>query len=731
MARRPKSKSLSATQRSKIFELASQGYESSIIAEQLDIKPVQQVSGYINTCRNMGRLPKLDGSVPYVPPPSPAPLPQQTAAPAPAYAEAPHPIYQQQPAPGAPASADDFSGGRPVLGGSDGWAHASQDVRYIVERVVPPDGLLGTHYGSFTRQQLGETYGEGQYKIQKFELGKPIPFEHIVKVSSAFGQARFPATTPAPQQGAPGSRPGYRPTRPWQQGGAEADPAAGAAPAPGNDPRNYLRAADYYRDLYRNRFSEPARQAPTSDATMTELVRQMGTMHEKSLDKIDKVRESGPESAVTRFFQEQQDLLNLRFGEERKRDEERRREEELKAENRRKEEQETWRRRQDEEGAHHQRELERIKAEAEARGRERAASEETRAKREAEERRFLLDLEERKLALIQKESELQQKRLETEIARARDDMKTLQDRTSKELAENRESIDTELGREREGLDREHRLREKSLDKEHELNHKMLEIEKQLAEAQQSGGGGDAFFSTLNNIVKELSKGVERILEIKKLQAMSPEAQAAATAKGTIDGNVLPEPERATKPEAPAAKIDGAGVSASRAAATEPPGNGHGKAGDRMDELIHELLGEKMFRQILKEWAIHVDSGCDATAFANLFLEMLRDEHNGEKRQACNLFLTYMKPRKWARMYPALEPHLDEESKAIFRTSDAEPFYESFRGMVVAQVQDYWEQFSASRVALQERAAGQSPAAPEEKVESPASAGVPSRGGLAE
>lgn len=102
--------------------------------------------------------------------------------------KAPELARPQQPPPIKP----DFEGGRPVLGSSGGFTSPSLEVKYTVERLIPPDGLLGAHYGRFAVEDLGKVYGEGTYKIHKHEPGRPMPIEYIQKIGPSYGQPRFP-----------------------------------------------------------------------------------------------------------------------------------------------------------------------------------------------------------------------------------------------------------------------------------------------------------------------------------------------------------------------------------------------------------------------------------------------------------------------------------------------------------------------------------------------------------
>lgn len=690
MARKPKPK-LKKREKEQILELARQGYDAVTVSRQLNLDG-QQVNGYISTCRNHGLLP--GGQPPPPEPPSGGASMQQSTQPAP----------QTQPP-------DDFTGGRPIVGGSDGWSNPAQNVKYVVERIVPPDGLLGTHYGSFSKQQLGEIYGEGQYKVQRFEPGKPLPVEHVERVSASYGQPKFPnrANDRAQQQQQPPSRSAYRYSRPWDRSGGE-----------GDDYSRYYGSywGPYYRNMAAQQQPAQAQQpaAPpsgTGDATVAEMVRAMGTMHTKSLEQMEKSRSGGPDQFLTTFFHEQNQVMNARFAEERQRAEDRRKAEEEKWERLRGEDQRRTEERQTEERTRaeqsrkdeherHEREISRIKAEAEVRQKE-----------QSEERKFLLELEDKKLKLMQEEARIQRERLEGELKGARADMlalqertssqmRELQERTSKEMSEHRESMEGELEREREQLEREYKLREKGLDKEHSLNEKILDVKKEAAENQ----GGDALFTMIQTLVKEASKGLEKLVDLKKIQAMSPEAQAAAVSRGSLDGNIVGAGGRPA--EVPTRTIDSEPAPSPATtveAGAAPNGNGHGPepsaeeqaAGEtRMDEIIQQMLGKPFFKQVLNEWALHVESGEDATTFANLYLEWMRDPRDDEGRKACAAFATYMRPRKWERMFKVLEPHLEEDVKAVFQTEGAESFYEVFRTCVIEQIKDYWEQFLEAR-----------------------------------
>lgn len=121
----------------------------------------------------------------------------------------------------------------------------------------------------------------------------------------------------------------------------------------------------------------------------------------------------------------------------------------------------------------------------------------------------------------------------------------------------------------------------------------------------------------------------------------------------------------------------------------------------MESMIRESLKKPFFQEVLKEWALHVEDAAetktiDATTFANLYLEMMRDPRNDEARQGCAAFATFMKPRSWKKLLGVLKDALDPETLATFQRTEAEEFYKQFKAMVLEQITEYWEQFLASR-----------------------------------
>lgn len=734
-ASRPKA---TPEQKEQILALAREGLDAGSIARQVGLHG-SQVNGIINTARVRGVLPpKSPGGLGFSLPPEtiPSEVPPMTVPPSGITPPASAPLQnvQAHPAPQpSHSNPDDFSGGRAVVASSDGMTGASSGYTYTVERIAPSDGVLGTHYGSLTVDQIGQLYGEGTYKITRREANKPVAVEFTYKIGSNYGPSRAPNAAPRQAQAQP-NRPYYQ--RPWgnqnwrgglEGGGHEAedDPArAGAASyAP---PRPY---PFYYREAPAAQPSvyEFARHASTTGETVaSKAIEMLGQANQRMVDEMEAARKSGPESHVTKILESQQDMWNKRWEEERKRDEERRKDDEAKWERKQADEQRRWERDQQADRDRHQRELDRIRDDISHREKREADERADREKRASEERKFLLDLEGEKLKLIQEQGRIQQERLAAQLKDAQDAIGNLQDSTTQEIRDTRAAtqqhieksqaeLKAQLERDRDQLEREHKLKEKMLDREHQLQEKMLDMQKENLQQQM----GDQLFTTINTVIKEFSKGLEKVVDLQKLKAMTPEAQAAAVARGAIDGNVLGEPP----PQQAPAQNEAQRAAQAAAAAQEPQGNGHGApqaaaaapateesiAESRMDSIIKENLKRPFFQEVMKEWAVHVESGTDSTAFANLYLEMMRDPVDNESRRACSVFATYMKPRNWQKMFAALRPGLDAETIKIFELPQAAEFYESFRAMVVLQIADYWDNFMATKVPGQQ----QPPAPPQQ------------------
>ena len=728
----------------QIITLHKQGHTNKAIADHFGING-QSVNGVIASAKRQGLLPAaapaakgavatamsqgLLGNPSVVPPESSPQLETPVVSQIPIQVTPPMnngiPQHHQQPAPQSPSSTqDDFAGGRPVVGASGGFTGAGQTVKYVIERIAPADGLLGTQYGSFTIEELGQNYGEGTYKVTRHDPTQKFATEFVQKIGSSYGPARSPNNQP--QRPPVAARPFFQ--RNW------APAVAGQNPEEEGE-RPVFRPT-YTRPPENNQaFLEIARQQSAGNTSAMETaLAMMGTMHQQSLQQIESARKGGPDNMMTNLMREQQEITNRRWEEERKVQDQRRKDEEEKYQRRLDEDQRRWERDQQAERDRHSRELERISRETEAREKQLRFDAEEREKRSIEERRFLLDLEEKKIQLVRQEADAAQKRLESELQRLRDETKERAEQANRIVSENQEAttrhieesqrqIQEQLDREREQLEREHKLKEKSLDKQHELEGRMLEIQKENIQ----NSGGDQIFNTINTVIKEVSKGLEKVVDLKKLESMTPEAQIAHVARGgQTPTDAPPAPPQRTQQAPPQAQpqaqpqpaqeevpVQQTETPAPAAQAQPQKSPGEAIVENRMESMIRENLQKPFFQEVLKEWALHVEDAAetkvvDATTFANLYLEMMRDPRNDEARQGCAAFATFMKPRSWKKMLAVLGGALDAETLASFQKTEAEEFYKQFKAMVLEQITEYWEQFLASRA---QRNGAQAPAAP--------------------
>lgn len=773
---------LTPQQKDRILFLHKQGMEIVDIARDVGVQDARKVGGFIRSAINLGRIPlpppqnghslpeaqpmatnvpppvltpeaaapapAMQASAPPPPPPEPAAV-QAGPAPAPAPSRfvpppghyippaasqqrqphyAPDQAPQAQQAPGT----DGFTGWRQASGYNGGFTHVNQTTRYQVERKEPADlaGVMGQHPAPFSDHELGVIYGQGLYRVIRLDPGGKS-YETEVRIGPSYGQARWPRSTGSHQDPRGQDRPGY-----WRR-------SAGYTPDDENAQERPALRPSYERSYEFARHAQP----PAEASVAAEAIKQMGAAHERTMEQFERTRASGPEAFMSKFFAEQQGNWERRMDEQRRIDDERRKDEQDKWQRRMDEQREETKRREEEETKRHDRELDRMKIESsnrlkeiEAGAREREARDkadrEARDKMSADERKHQLELEDRRMKLVLEQHKLERERIEDRAKKSEEElkdlhgltserMKELQEATQNQIKESDKKLETELEKQRAHQDEIHKLREKSLDKEYDLNQQILDIKKDSIAGQATS----EVFQTINTVIKEFSKGLEKIVDLKKIEAMSPEAQAAAVASGKIDGNIIGEPKKGQETPEPVHAKPVQAAPQPAAQATQAPKNGNGahpveaKQGEaQMEQVIQDMVDKPFFKQVLKEWSFHVSKGEDPTTFANMYLEWMRDPMDHEGRKACSMFANFMKPRDWADMLKILGPKLDKETIAVFKSPEAEAFYDGFRAMVVEQIRDYWEQFLAQRKAQRAAAA----AAGEATEEAPAEEGAPAK-----
>lgn len=709
----PPKKKLSPEEKSQILNLYIQGLNAGEIAQQMHIDNAQQVVGIIRAAENFGKVPRRPkegaavsmSSLPPLLPPAPPTLPP----PAPAVVLPPDPVIAEASIPPAPVESPvpqvpppsvsrpvrvptASSERRPVSPPptvpaqqppSDGfgstWSTApgfragfnfqAPTITYKVYREEPTnEGLLGEHVDPFGETELAKLYGSGLYRIQRFTPGNPNPAQTMVRVSSNYGPPKYGNRQNNPGYGRFGA------PRPWMSRSQDSREEEGV-----NDPQ-----------FDRPRMIDYARHSPASDATAA-AIKIMGDMNLKALEQVETARKQGPDTFITRYFQDESTRMKDQIAEQRRVDEQRRKEDEERNERRAKDADREHQRRQDDEEKRHARELEKLRIESE-----------NRQKATEAERKMLLDLEEKRRQVDKEDYKRREEQLERELKQNREEQRAREERIEKQLNEMREQaqaqiqdaqekLEKELTREREQLDRELKLKEKHLEKEHELNKEILDVKKAQLESQ----GTNEVLQVVNNLINRFSGALKEVVELKKVEAsaaLAPEAQAAAVVSSMGDKK-QEEPKEQTAPQPEAAP-----------AATQVNGNGNGQGahvGEErpMQETVQQMVGQKFFQEVLDEWALHVKTGQDATTFVNMYMNWMNDPADPEGRKATSMFANFMAPRPWKVLYEIMKPKLKKEVIEVFETKEAEDYYETFRGLVTESIRAYWEGVAEEREAV--------------------------------
>lgn len=511
---------------------------------------------------------------------------------------------------------------------------SSNEVRYHVERIVPPDGHLGTHSSPFNVDILGRLYGEGTYTVTEHRTGRtPIVKPNIVIAASA-GPSRYPG-----QEGRSrgfrheGSYPRVRPGFQDQDQGQGHGQGQEVSRAP--------------LDQFARHYVQPQVDQGAASAA----IKTLGDLALEDKKQAERAKNLGPDTFLRDFFSSQQS-----------RDEERRRDEEARWQRRVDEDQKKYERAIEEDQKKHERDLEKIEKESQAR-----------LQAAKQERDAMMVLEDKKMEVFKLELKMREDRMREDLARS--------EKATKEM---QESLKGQLDEGKEILEKEHDLRLKMLEREHEFKTEMLKVqEKAIKESSQ-----DAFIGALERLLGEVGTRVHEIVELKKLEAMSPEAQAAAIAKGAVNGNLRESPRKPAAPqEKPPVALSGSSGN----------GNGHGnKEAENVEQIIRESLAKPELHGIVSEWARQVKAGTSPAMFANMFIEFMRDPEDHKLRKSCSAFANFMSSRDWASMYPVLKPSLLKEEVEIFEKPEAADFYETFRACIVESVNAYWAEFMASR-----------------------------------
>lgn len=651
-------------EKSTILALSKEGKGSKEIAQSLPHIHVNRISGFLRAMNMGARTPNAVALVrttraeadriastaarPVLPQsPLPHAMPSPSIAPQPSAAV--HSEFDFKPV----SSGVVTSGGIPVS--------ANQPQKIEVWRTVPNDGLLGTHPMSITKDDIARLYGKGTYELQvRNPNGQVLKYDFTV--SEAYGPTRTPRTMS--EQRAVGFRPhSDDPESAWRFRQAE---SFRATASPAEDLRNTV-------------------QATKELMTFAKSGEQDGAGTAKVLEKLtDAVIQPKGGDSLRDWLIADAERRDRERKEESDRRERERKEELDRRERERKDEEARWSRildleRQRAEEARktadeaHKRELERIKAEADAS-----------AKLEDQRRKSLMEIEDKKLELARTQLAAQQKEFDKRIAELDQQRQAIEETVSEELEKGQKH-------QKELFD----LQKKQLDMQERFQNERLEIERRQLGATSADG---MLFGTLKDLAEKGLKAFDKYAETEQLKAVVDDAQR----KG------LP-------PEA---------VARARAVAgnAQPQEAANGKGGGEVS-LVDRFFKEPIFLEVAEEWGVAVAAKANPSTFANTFLAWMQDHESPALKKACSTFAMFMENRDWAAMKAAMARNLNEKAMAPFNEAYAGDFYEALRAIVIEAIRSEYEQFMAMRAAAAEASkqanGAQAPAAEKQEAESEA------------
>lgn len=538
----------------------------------------------------------------------------------------------------------------PTAPANGGIPYAGQTTRIEVERIAPnPDGYLGLHQ-SLTRDELGRIYGSGTYTLTRYDPGRPQPLvAPNVVIGENFGPPRSPNRRGEGDRGRAWG--GFRDHveqnpqygRPFSQGQPQ-----NATETPSTTIKNFVETADKLLDLSGKKNAA----APNQESGLVEVTKEL-------------VRNANSQNGQPDFFK--QWLMEQEKARERERkDELERRDREKKEEDAR------WQRivefesrrtemREKEAAATHTRELERIRAEGEARH-----------KVTEEERKTLLALEDKKREMLVENHKAEMKLLEKRL-----------DQNEMSVQEAHETMKEEREKDREHDKLILQMQQKQIDLQMKYESEKLEILRKQSENATTE-------ATLGGLLKDLvGKADSRIaqhLDNEQMKLLVAEAEKRGiTVEAVLAGVAGNIPPGSAQPA-------GATLGNGHAGAN---GNGNGK-GERKDSkeaamsLVDKFLATPEFQEIVEEWSIHVEGQAKPVSFANTILTYMAAETRPDLKIAATTFQSFVEPRAWKRMFASIKPHLKEEALKIFETPHAEEFYEGFRAILSAALDSHYE-----------------------------------------
>ena len=661
---------LTAIQRKRILQSSRAGKSTHEIAAEmgLDGRQVAGVIRFNDPARrpkgNFGRKPKFQNELQMSPeqilstelPVQGTPVPS-SQEPLPVSSEFPvsvsPPSQPQPPTKESLPMSPEFSwqNNAPATPGSPGIGYTGQTIRIEVERVYPPDGFLGSH-GTLTREEMGKIYGSGTYTLTRFEPGKQTMVAANVVIGTAYGEPRSPKRHQEEQ--------GY-PSR-FRMGGQAGDGTSpfraafsghqqqAAQESPSSTMKNIVDATEKIMDLSAKR--TPPTPAP-QESGLTEIAKELVKTAQQGTGQ-DFFRQWLVDQEKTRERERRDDAE--RHDREKKDDAERR-------ERERKDEESRWQKieqlergrveaREREQAELHKWELERIRADNDARHRF-----------YEEERKTLMGLEDKKREAMVEQHKAEMKLLEKKLEENGEQMESFQ-------AQMREERDRDRAHDLEIL----KLNQDRLQVTNKYEQEKIELMRKQAE---SANTEQTLMGVLKDVVQKADHRIGQHYETEQIKAAMADVTKSGADVGQllqgVAGNVLPG---TATPEPPKANGNGSG-------------NGHKK--EEMVPLIDKFINTPAFQEICEEWAAHVEEGVEPSIFSNTILASMSMDSQPDLKLAATMFQTYTSPRKWSKVFDAIKAHVKPEVAKIFALPYAEEFYEGFRAILRTSINGHYAQ----------------------------------------
>lgn len=107
------------------------------------------------------------------------------------------------------------------------------------------------------------------------------------------------------------------------------------------------------------------------------------------------------------------------------------------------------------------------------------------------------------------------------------------------------------------------------------------------------------------------------------------------------------------------------------------------------------IQRRLFEVARDELALHLEKQVHPALMANAMLELMRDPVNDSSRRTTLLCATFIAPRTWPEVVKALSDRFSEDLSK-FLTPAASVYFEQFKEMIVAQIEDFYEGALAKR-----------------------------------